>query len=591
MPITKQDKYELDQCHSDWSEKYGGCKEDYFACMYVASKFHCSVPEVAHRIAFNGNDYGIDAYYIDPATKNLYLYQFKWSENHNLFKESLDRLAKDGMNRIFGNPMTDPNANELLNTLRAELHEYRSAIKHVLIHFVFKGDVDAAEESEGLRNRKENLENKVHLVHTFFGDADIDLSVEFVTDRRRPPTPKPVESYKITFSQHVSVKTTDGEKLMYVGFLPLMDLHRIHKILDKRFLDRNIRFGLSADNTPNTKIREALSDIVLKQKASPDVFAFNHNGVTLAAEQITFNGDQAVIKVPRLLNGAQTVTSVERFLADNDGNPAIESNADLLESVKVLAKIVVDDPFSDFVTNVTICNNRQNPVEPWNLRANDRIQCDLHDKFREEAKVFYSRQENAFRNFSFEDLEEMGVETSRDIRIRPLAQTFLAVQGEIARMSQLPEIFENQKWYEDTFRESYLQCDARKIVIAYKIHLVLKDPMNRLEERASQKHALAISRARNLVWALLVQGILNDPKLSDLLEDYGTSLKKESAYREYLKTLASSKLFPILRDLLNSEEYKERMNRERYDFLRTKEVFTQCKNVAADKFGWLKKSF
>ncbi len=590
MPITKQDKHELDQLHGDWSEKYGGCKEDYFACMYLMSKFRCTLPDVASRIAFNGNDYGLDAYYIDPETKNLYLYQFKWSENHNLFKDSLDRLAKEGMNRIFGNPMADPQANELLNTLRAELHEYRSAIKHVLVHFVFKGDVDSAEESEGLRSRRENLENKIHLVHSYFSDSDLDLTVEFIADRRRPPTPKPVESYKITFSQHVSVETADGEKLMYVGFLPLMDLHRIHKSLGQRFLDRNIRFGLSSDNTPNTKIREALSDIVLKQKSSPDVFAFNHNGVTLAAEQITFNGDQAVIKVPRLLNGAQTVTSVEKFLTDNDGNPTIEGNAEVLESIRVLAKIVVDDPFSEFVMNVTICNNRQNPVEPWNLRANDRIQCDLHDKLREEARVFYTRQENAFRNFSFEDLEEMGVETSRDIRMRPLAQTFLAVQGEIARMSQLPDVFENQRWYEDTFRESYLQSDARKIVIAYKVHLVLKDAMNRLEERASQKHSQAISRARNLVWALLVQGMLNDPRLLDLLEEFGTSLRKETAFREYLKTLASAKLYPILRELLVSEEYKDRIDNERYDFLRTKEVFNQCKNIAADKFGWIKKT-
>lgn len=593
MPITRQDKQQLNQAFSDWHEKYGGCKEDYFACMYLKSKFHCSVPDVAPRIAFGNNDYGLDAYYIDPETKNLYLYQFKWSENHNLFKESLDRLAKDGMNRIFGNPMADPSANELLNMLRAELHEYRSAIKHVLVHFVFKGDVEAADDSEGLRNRRETLENKAHLIHSYFGDSDVDLNVEFISDRRRPPTPKPAETYKITFIKPVSAETQtdDGEKRMFVGFLPLMDLHRIYKSLQLRFLDRNIRFGLSQDNPPNVKIREALKDIVLKQKVKPDAFAFQHNGVTLAAESLVVEDGHAIIKVPRLLNGAQTVMSVDRFLTENDGNPAIEGNATILESIKVLAKIIVDDPSSVFVTNVTICNNRQNPVMPWNLRSNDRIQCDLHDKLLEQAEVFYSRQENAFQNFSLEELEEMGVDTSRDIRIRPLAQTFLAVQGEIPRMSKLPDVFENQKWYEDTFRESFLDCDARKIVVAYKVHLVLRDPMQRLIERASQKLSYAIAKARNLVWALLIQAILNDPKLSQVLEDYGSSLRKEAAFREYLRTLASSKLFPILKEVLGREEYKDRLEKEKYDFLRSKDVFNQCKDVAADKFGWVKKSF
>ena len=97
MAISKQDKHELDQMHSDWSERYGGCKEDYFACIYLANKLRCDVPKIAGQIAFGGNDYGLDAYFIDPPSKNLYLYQFKWSENHNLFKDSLDRLARDGM--------------------------------------------------------------------------------------------------------------------------------------------------------------------------------------------------------------------------------------------------------------------------------------------------------------------------------------------------------------------------------------------------------------------------------------------------------------------------------------------------------------
>jgi hypothetical protein len=590
MPITKQDKHELDQIHSDWSERYGGCKEDYFACQYLKTKYRCEIPEIAHGVAFGGNDYGLDAYHIDRDAKNLYLYQFKWSENHNLFKESLDRMAKDGMHRIFGNPMTDPTANELLNNLRAELQEYKSVIKHVLIHFVFKGDVDQAENSEGLRIRKENLENKVHLVHEYFGDTDIELNVEFIADRRLPPKVKPAESHKVSFSQHVAVRTGDEQKVMYVGFLPLMDLYRIYKSLDQRFLDRNIRFGLSFENSPNTKIREALADIVLKNKIAPDVFAFNHNGVTLAAEQVTFQDGHALFKVPRLLNGAQTITSVAKFLADNEGHPSLLGNAQALEAIKVLAKVVVDDPFSDFVTNITICNNRQNPVEPWNLRANDKIQCDLHDKLKE-ARVFYERQDNAFRNYSFEDLEEMEVEASRPLRIRPLAQTFLAVQGEIARMSQLPEVFENQKWYDETFRESFLQCDARKIVLAYKVHLVLKDPLERLIERSSQKIGKAVSRARNLVWALLIQGLLNDPKLPDLLEDWGSSLKKETAFREHLKALASSKVLPILKDVLGTEQNKARMDEERYDFLRTKEVFNQCKTVAAEKLGWVKKTF
>ena len=331
---------------------------------------------------------------------------------------------------------------------------------------------------------------------------------------------------------------------------------------------------------------------MLKTKVPPDYFCFNHNGITLAAEQLTPQDGHANVRVPRLLNGAQTLTTLAAFLQEYEDNPLLKTHGELLESIRVLAKIVVDDPFSDFVTNVAICNNRQNPVEPWNLRANDRIQCDLHGKFKEEVGIFYSRHENAFRGYTVDELEEMGYESPRDIRIRPLAQTFLAVQGEIKKMAQLPEVFENQRYYDDTFRESYLHCDARKIVVAYKIHLVLRDPMQRLEELASKKNGAAISKARNLVWALLIQAVLNDPKLQDVLEEYGTSVREGGLpFENTYGILLRPEFLPILKDVLAREEYQEKLGNEKYDFLKSKDFYGHCKNLAWDKFNWTKKSF
>ena len=174
----------------------------------------------------------------------------------------------------------------------------------------------------------------------------------------------------------------EGEKALYMGIIPLMDLHRIYKAMGQTFLSRNIRAGLSAQNPPNKRIREALTSIVMKELEPPEVFTFNHNGVTLAAEKVSFGDGQATMRVPRLLNGAQTITSLDRFLEDNEGSPRLRSNMKRLEEIRVVTKIVEHDPTSDFVTAVTISNNQQNPVESWMLRANDKIQCDLQDLFK-----------------------------------------------------------------------------------------------------------------------------------------------------------------------------------------------------------------
>ena len=144
MGISKRD---LSQAYTDYYHKYGGNKEDYFPLLYISKEFRRPVEEVAHLVAFGGNDYGIDAFFIDRETRNLYLYQFKWAENHNLFKDSFKRIIDSGMERVLGNPIQDKNQNQLLLQLKAAIHESQSIIERVLIHFVFNGDPGAAEQS------------------------------------------------------------------------------------------------------------------------------------------------------------------------------------------------------------------------------------------------------------------------------------------------------------------------------------------------------------------------------------------------------------------------------------------------------------
>jgi AIPR protein len=401
----------LDDLYAQYKGTYGGTRQDYFALLYLRKRFKAEIAEIEYRVAFNGNDYGLDAYYIDREARNLYLYQFKWSENHGLFKDSMIRLTESGIDRIFGNPLQDASQNPLLGYLKKELNEGREQIDRVYIHFVFKGDVDAADKSEGLASRREDLESKWHVINAYFG-REIEIQVDFVADKLGKKGPPPAQSYEITFSKHI--ETTHDGITMYVGLVPLHELHRIYVALREQFFDRNIRGALPPDNLPNKKIREALERIVLQGKDEASVFPFRHNGVTVAAAKaIAINGHMR-LHVPRILNGAQTVSSIDRFLEQHAGNPLLKQNRDRLEAVSVIAKIIVDDPASDFVTQVTISNNQQNPVHAWALRAMDRRQVDLADKFREELKIFYSRQEGVFENLRVCPVTSCGITKSSE---------------------------------------------------------------------------------------------------------------------------------------------------------------------------------
>ena len=590
MEITKK---ELEKAFADYGSKYGGCLEDYFALLYLAKEFARSPNEIYQHVAFGGNDYGIDAFYIDLNRRNLYLYQFKWSEDHRLFQASFERLISKGMERVFGNPLQDPDQNQLLLQIKSALNENKAVIDHVLIRFVFNGDPSLAEQSSVLDSLREDLESKKYLVDSYFG-RQVELTFQFLSNKTKKLAglahTKKTHQYYITFDESISSKTEKGEQ-MRIGFIPLMDLFGMYREMGNRFFERNIRAGLSPDKPPNRAMRRALADIVVEEKEPPDVFEFNHNGVTLAAEQLIGNNGKFLVVEPRLLNGAQTLTSLTKFLKDNEGNPALEKNENLLKSIRVIGKIIWSAP-ANFITNVTVCNNKQNPVLPWNLRANDLIQLRLQDKFANDLQIYYERQEGAFKNMSDNDLERLGVDSTqgKPLQITKLAQTFLAVQGEIDRMSRMPDIFEKMRTYHDTFRDSYLHSDSRKILLAYKIHFRLNRILWAIEEKGENKY-FYMTRARNLVWALLVQGLLNDSDLASLCERFGTQIVMEVDYTEFIKKIASTRVRFIVSEAVKDNHSQKMIREEKYSFLRTKAVYQRCMDIAHKKYDWKKRTF
>ena len=65
----------------------------------------------------------------------------------------------------------------------------------------------------------------------------------------------------------------------------------------------------------------------------------------------------------------------------------------------------------------------------------------------------------------------------------------------------------------------------------------------------------AVVRAKNLIWALLIRSLPNDPRLDRHRDDSGKSFKKETAFRNYPSDLAGRRVRPILRDIMSKDEY------------------------------------
>src|SRR6266705_2512494 len=87
----------IDQAHSDLRSSCGGVREDYFGLLYLEQEHKVPRQKAINQIAFGGNDYGFDGFHFDEQRRNLYLFQFKYTDSHAQFKGSLQRLADAGV--------------------------------------------------------------------------------------------------------------------------------------------------------------------------------------------------------------------------------------------------------------------------------------------------------------------------------------------------------------------------------------------------------------------------------------------------------------------------------------------------------------
>lgn len=583
MRITDQT---IDQLFAKHGKVCGGVRNDYFGLAFLLQEYRLSEDEAITQIAFGGNDYGVDGFHFDRDRRNFYLFQFKYSDSYQQFKVSFQRLIDAGMPRLFDASDQDSSSNLLVQQIKSSLRENRNVIDSVYIHFVFMGDPQAAEQSKVLEDLKETLENKKFHIEKCLG-REVTLAVEFKSARsRRVGGGTHVQRSRIYPLHMGDVIERDGptEERMHVGFVRLFDLRAIYADMGQRFFERNIRAALPPEGGVNKVLKATFKRIVLDEKEPPQVFAFNHNGVTIYAEALEHVDGVWKVSSPRLLNGAQTVTTFDRFLKENEANPRLDARKGALEAIHVMCRIITSSE-PEFVTTVTINNNRQNPVEPWNLRANDRIQLELADKLRDEVGLYYERQENAFQNLTDVDVGELEVEGYKAVELYRLAQTFAVVDGEIDKLGRMREVFEDERPYSQLFNESRLKADARKIILCYKAGLYVGRLMREVRQAAQNKYDF-VTRGRNLLWALVCQGMLNDPEINEWSEEYGQSLKMDIQYRKWLLDLATRKCRLILADLIADKAYKEKVAEDNYTFLKTTAAFKKSMDIAYKRYKW-----
>jgi hypothetical protein len=177
---------------------------------------------------------------------------------------------------------------------------------------------------------------------------------------------------------------------------------------------------------------------------------------------------------------------------------------------------------------------------------------------------------------------------AKAIEFLKLTQAFLVSDGNIQRLSNIRTVFEDDKIYDQIFNKNRLRADSRHIVLCYKIHFRLRKLLKEIVEKGPSKYWF-IYRARNLLWALLCQGVLNDDELDYYSENFGCHMTIPAEYTSYLVQLTTARCRILIADLIKDDAYSDKVKEENFNFLRINQAYKRCMDFAYDRWGWVEK--
>jgi len=230
---------------------------------------------------------------------------------------------------------------------------------------------------------------------------------------------------------------------LFLGFCPIRTIFDYHVSLGKRLktkhnmaiVSSNIRTYLGNLTHTNAALIDAFQEMERMDDSSD--FPFLHNGMTLTGDDLRLkerDGHKMLqIERPKIINGAQSLFTYEQYFkkSKHPVNPY------------VLVKVVVPYAGADtFLRQVTMANNRQNPVFSYHLRAADDLQFFIWQRYQEEGFTYV-----------YKDGVRLKARTRKlEVRMRPeLAKTLFMMDAKISESKSSDCIFDKESLYQRCF--------------------------------------------------------------------------------------------------------------------------------------------
>lgn len=479
-----------------------------------------------------GGDSGVDGWFHDRGSRELIIYQSKLTENKGIVLGGLDDLqkAREWMEGVICNGgVADKPNNPCLYSLYMRLaveHENLRKVSFVLLSLFDKNEL--LDQNE-IQQAQRQMQKSVLFKSMVDRGGRLDLRLENYSVESG--LAKEPERYSVRRFPDARVKLRENASLdlAYVSLYSLVELYRRRGDV---LFHKNVRLAVTGSKETRARLVHPMEETlgkICKGELEPEIFPFFHVGVTLRATSNLPGEDEMNLEAPSVINGCQTITIATSFLTGLEKKRAADA-IERFKKIQVVTKIVTGTT-DDELREITNSNNRQIPIENWQLFSNEPIHIEI-ERALESCGVFYERQDGRFDALMRRrDIAKKFQNTNNTfVQIEELAQIVCLSRGQLQWSAKRSEIFLNKENHAKVFNLE-VPKHPHDIIFLSNLFKCLKRGLQKYLEMPSygDERSAAVFRrpvVRHHLHYVGLAYLYQHPKKEQLRRDFGNRLNK-----------------------------------------------------------------
>lgn len=524
--------------------------ENVIATIHLMNAHGMDISAALDQSSRGANDNGIDAWYHDDASRAFYLYQSKLSESRQVVLKGLNDLdrARAWFEQVLvaGKVETVPSDNHCLFNLYTRLAAHRNQVRKVFLVLLSPFDSNDLEDDDAYTGFERAL--VATPLNQYLREHNGQLRVSLETYNLEHGVPQRLKIYPIPKIPEARIALRHNAHLD-IAFVTLQSLVELYRQRGVVLFDKNVRMSLMHNKEARERLvtpMQSTLDEITQNRISAAIFPFYHLGVTIAAAS-SASEDEGVLglEAPSIINGCQTIVIANDYLRSLEQKKD-ETGIQRFKEIKVIAKVVVGTTTEE-LKETTNSNNRQNPIENWQLFCNDPIHIEIEAALKEMG-VFYERQKGKFDSVmkSAEIAGRFPNTNGTYLKVMDLAQVIALSRSKLQWAAKPSDIFANKKNHDEVFDKSIPRY-PRDIIFVTNAFRAMKRGLNRYLVEVSthaNSNAPVIFKnpmIRHHVYRLALLHFYQKSGCADARTDFCRSLNKKANAKliDYAQTFYS----------------------------------------------------